>query len=254
MIMIFLKEIVQNFLLGIPVIKRLVWKSHTTGINNDPEKVSVLWNQIITQTSIDGKKVLEIGPGRTDSLLHLAQNANAEKVFAIDVYEYLNKKELANTGIKYCIYDGKQMPFENDFFDVVWSNDTFEHLKFPEITVNELSRILKNDGIAIINIDLRDHYSQGKPENTIFNCLRYPEWLWKLMTSNRSAFVNRLRYSEWLKLFSDAGLEVNQKIIKQSDVILKCYKNNELPYLKPCSETDAITTYLSIIVRKSIFD
>jgi ubiquinone/menaquinone biosynthesis C-methylase UbiE len=248
--MLVLKEIIQNFLLGIPVIKQIAWKWHTTGVNNDPEKVAALWNQILAASPVTGKNVLEIGPGRTDALLFLAQKASAESVFGLDVYAYLDNKTLANKGIGYKIYDGKQMPFENNTFDIVWSNDTFEHLKHPAITVHELSRILKNNGIGIINIDLCDHYSQGKPEKTLFNCLKYPEWLWKIMTSNRSAFVNRLRYSDWMMLFSNAGLEVIQQNTTQSELIRQCFKNNDLPYLKNYSEIDAVTNYLSVIIKK----
>ena len=248
--MLILKEIFQNFLLGIPSIKHLAWKRHTTGINNDPEKATVLWDQVTAITSIKDKTVLEIGPGRTDALLYLAQNSFADQVFALDVYPYLDANKLVEKGVSYYLYDGKQMPFNDETFDLIWSNDTFEHLKHPAITVSELSRILKKDGIAIINIDLSDHYSQGKAERDLFNCLKYPEWLWKLMTSNRSAFVNRLRYSGWMKLFADAGLEVTHQNISQSKEILKCYHNKELAYLQNISEIDAITFYLSVCIKK----
>jgi len=90
--MLILKEITQNLLMGIPVIKELAWKWHTTGINNNPEKVSELLDQITSITSINGKKVLEIGPGRTDAVLYLAQKTGAETVFALDVYAYLDQK------------------------------------------------------------------------------------------------------------------------------------------------------------------
>lgn len=252
--MLILKEILQNLLLGIPVIKHLAWKWHTTGINNDPGKVSALWSQITAGSSVKSKEVLEIGPGRTDALLYLAQKAGAESVFALDVYTYLDNETLTNKGIGYKIYKGKQMPFENNSMDLVWSNDSFEHLKYPAVTVNELSRILKNDGIAIINIDLSDHYSQGKPEKALFNCLKYPEWLWNLMTFNRSAYVNRIRYSDWLMLFSNAGLEVVKQNTTQSEIIRQYYKNNELPYLKNYSEIDAVTAYLSVTVKKSVIN
>ena len=247
--MIILKEIFQNILLGIPAFKQLVWKWHTTGINNDPDKVSDLWEQIIAASSIKGKLVLEIGPGRTDALLYLAQKASAKGVFALDVYPYLNNKILLNEGVEYKIYDGKLMPFENCSIDLIWSNDTFEHLMYPEKTVSELARILKKDGLAIINIDLSDHYSQGKSEKMLFNCLKYPDWLWKIMASNRSAYINRLRCSDWLTLFKNSDLTILSQKTTQSEVIKQLIRKNELPYLQSYSEIHAITNYLSITIK-----
>jgi hypothetical protein len=70
------------------------------------------------------------------------------------------------------------------------------------------------------------------------------------MTSNRSAFVNRFRYSGWMKLFTDAGLEVIQESTTQNEIILQYYQNKTLIYLGNYSEKDAITSYLSIVIKK----
>jgi SAM-dependent methyltransferase len=244
------KEILQNLLMGIPIVKKIAWKKHTTGINNDPEKAHLLWEQIKAVRTPENKTVLEIGPGRTDLLLYNAKKEGAESVHALDVYLYLDTKILESNGIGYNVYKGKSMPFKDGYFDLVWSNDTFEHIKHPEIMLNELYRVLKTDGIVIINIDLTDHYTKGNDESLLFNCLKYPEWLWRLMTSNRSAYVNRIRYTEWLNLLRKAGFHIIVGTMYESEKIKQLCIENRLPYLKNYSEEDAITYYATILVRK----
>src|SRR5947209_959521 len=47
-------------------------------------------------------------------------------------------------------YDGKTLPFENDYFDSVFSSEVFEHIfNLPDI-LKELNRVLKNDGLMLI--------------------------------------------------------------------------------------------------------
>jgi ubiquinone/menaquinone biosynthesis C-methylase UbiE len=248
--MFILKEIIQNLLLGIPAIRHFAWKWHTTGINNNQVKVDELWAQITSVTSTNRKNVLEIGPGRTDALLYLAKSEASKAVFALDVYPYLDVTKLSVDDIDYKVYNGKKMPYPENFIDLIWSNDTFEHLKHPQITVAEINRILSSGGIAIINIDLSDHYSQGKAEILLFNCLKYPDWLWKIMTSNRSAFVNRIRYSGWMEMFKANGFNIIQEEPVQSAIIKDAYKRKLIPYLQNLAEEDAVTKYLTVVLKK----
>ena len=78
----------------------------------------------------------------------------------------------------------------------------------------------------------------------LFDCIRYPEWLWKLMRWNRSSYVNRLRKSEWKRLFHEAGLVLRVEESRVSRQI-----ENTLPtlqYLHKYSRDDAVTNALTV--------
>lgn len=43
-------------------------------------------------------------------------------------------------------YDGINIPFASSSFDIVYSNQVFEHVRFPSLVLNEIRRILKKGG------------------------------------------------------------------------------------------------------------
>lgn len=47
-------------------------------------------------------------------------------------------------------YDGKKIPFENDYFDSLFCGEVIEHLFEPELILKELNRVLKPNGIGIL--------------------------------------------------------------------------------------------------------
>lgn len=48
------------------------------------------------------------------------------------------------------LYDGKKIPFNNDYFDCVLCSEVFEHLFEPDSLLKELNRVLKSGGIMLL--------------------------------------------------------------------------------------------------------
>jgi len=46
-------------------------------------------------------------------------------------------------------YDGKILPFDNEEYDLVYSNQVLEHVRFPDIALSEIQRVLKEGGYFI---------------------------------------------------------------------------------------------------------
>lgn len=90
--------------------------------------------------------------------------------------------------------------------DCFYSVDTLEHIPRPalEKLLAEVRRILKPQGLAINFIDYGDHYARGQP-GLQFNFLTFSDEAWQPYNS-KLQYVNRLRHSEFLDLFSQAGL------------------------------------------------
>ena len=97
-----------------------------------------------------GTAVLERGPGKTIDLIVKAKNDGASSVSIVDIERYLSFNDCERLGIDYRIYDGKILPFNECEFDYLWSKSVFEHIRYPEITVEECYRILKPGGKILI--------------------------------------------------------------------------------------------------------
>ena len=247
-----LKEIVLNQLIKIPAVKNAAKKYHETGLGSNAELINSTFDNFANETSIKNKDLLELGAGKTLDIAVLAKKHGAASVTIVDVERYLDDDQLMTNDIKYVIYDGKQIPLPNSSVDLIWSNDVYEHIRFPEITISENYRLLRQGGIAAHLIDLQDHFSYGKnsPELS-FNCLKYSETIWNLMTWNRSNYVNRLRATDWIELHKSIGFKIISSKFVENKYIKDNYLTDEsLKYLRKFSDVDAIAGQIQIIVKK----
>ena len=91
-----------------------------------------------------GSRILDNGCGRGDFYRGFAHcgmevyGTDIEKVFD-DVYSGINLEQ-------------DRLPFEDDYFDVVFSKSVIEHIHKPENYMNEMYRVLKPGGRIIIMV------------------------------------------------------------------------------------------------------
>lgn len=247
-----LKEVVLNQLIKIPAVKNKARNYHQTGISHNPESFNKTYDSLTRYSPVKGKRVLELGPGKTIEVVLQAKKDGATSVAIVDIENYLTEQQVTENEIDYRIYDGRKIPFPAESFDLIWSNDVYEHIRYPKITIEETYRLLSPGGMAVHIIDLEDHFSYGKNNPDIaLNCLKYPKWLWEMMTWNRSNYVNRLRASDWIEMHESAGF----KIINQHTVINEYIRDNyktkkNLKYLLKYSEYDAVSGAIHLIAQK----
>ena len=75
----------------------------------------------------------------------------------------------------------------------------------------EAKRILKPTSIAIYFVDLSDHFQHRDRSITRINFLRYSDDEWAKIAGKQFAYCNRLRASDYFKLFSDCHFQVLRK-------------------------------------------
>jgi ubiquinone/menaquinone biosynthesis C-methylase UbiE len=198
------KDILQNLLMALPPVRKLAMRRHCTGMKGDPKLVRQAYEALVTASPVHGRRILELGPGQTLDLLTTARNAGAAACAAVDVLPYVDPMRAAEMEIDYRIYDGRRLPFDDASFDVVWAWDVLEHLRQPLEVLREVRRVLAPGGAMVCRVDLRDHYHLADEQHWL-NCLAYPLCVWNAMTWYRSAYVNRLRLSQWQGVFREAG-------------------------------------------------
>ena len=108
--------------------------------------------------------------------------------FGIDISDYAisqAKKRLPNAILKVGNVED-ELPFQEDFFDIVICNDVIEHLENPSIVLKQIQRVLKTNGILYINTpnfnwirkkvfayaDKKEHHISLFPYKALFDLLR----------------------------------------------------------------------------------
>lgn len=103
-----------------------------------------LYKEIVCLIKQLNGKVLDIGCGQKpyESLCNVTEYIGLE----VDTPENrINKKADF-------YYDGKVMPFENDFFDSIISNQVFEHVFNPDDFLQEINRVIKPQGKLLLTV------------------------------------------------------------------------------------------------------
>ena len=92
----------------------------------------------------EGGKVLEIGSGTGWQAKALQENG-----FDVDAIDLDTSRYKENRIYPVVDYDGHNIPFSDDTFDVVFSSNVMEHIPHLSEFQAEIHRVLKSDGVAI---------------------------------------------------------------------------------------------------------
>lgn len=98
--------------------------------------------------------------------------------------------------------------------DFAWSHTVLQHVRCNEFleTMKELRRVLRPNGISSHWVDLKDCLGGA------LNNLRFSTPVWESAIMAESGFyTNRIRYSEMLTLFKEAGFEADVISAKRWD-------------------------------------
>lgn len=110
--------------------------------------------------------------------------------------------------------DARKTQLAEDSIDVVFSTDVLEHVPAQDILaiLLEMRRILRPGGSIVAQINYADHFSYGDPSIGPRNFLHFSEDAWQRHNSDLH-FQNRLRHSQHLALWRQAGFHPEVKAI-----------------------------------------
>jgi len=112
----------------------------------------------------DSSEILEVGAGPANKATRYLASVGG-RVTSIDVDPRVVSNELLDKGV---VYDGREFPFEDGSFDVVFSHAVMEHIEDPIRLVGECHRVLRPGG-AFISIQPNVHsplifFGESDPE------------------------------------------------------------------------------------------
>ena len=238
-----------------------IFNSHTekTGLSND----------------LCDKTVLEIGPGDSIATAIIAKAHGARAILVdtgafvrsdiepyLELVRVLSRQRLSppdlsgcltiddilvRCGARYMTEGLKSIAsIESESVDLIFSQAVLEHVSKREFreTLQECRRILRPDGICSHQVDLRDHLDGA------LNNLRFSERIWESEFFTKSGFyTNRIRYSQMLDLFDQAGYKVKITELQKWDVLPtpRAKLDESFRHLR---EDDLLVSVFDVVMRR----
>lgn len=107
-----------------------------------PERISFIVEKVGR-----GNKVLDLGCRYGELTAYYAKE---NEVIGVDIDEDALKTCEQRLGIKTYLQNlNKQLQFDDNSFDVVTLSEVLEHLPYPDITLSEIKRVLKERGVLV---------------------------------------------------------------------------------------------------------
>lgn len=126
--------------------------------SEDYKKLLTAHNREYLKTYIDivikyakpESKILDLGAGNGLSSKMISECGH--NVIGTDIsYFFLSDSaKFQSANLSYCVCDALDLPFRNESFDVVCSNELIEHITDAQKSLLEMVRVLKKNGILVI--------------------------------------------------------------------------------------------------------
>ncbi|MEW6558556.1 MAG: methyltransferase domain-containing protein [Elusimicrobiota bacterium] len=103
---------------------------------------------------LTGKKVIDVGCGYGELLEEIDAHYKCS-LYGVDIIDIRLAELLKKLPGRIIIKNSdiqSNIPFPNDYFDIVFLLETLEHLKNPDKCIEEIKRIVKEDGLIVLTI------------------------------------------------------------------------------------------------------
>jgi len=165
---------------------------------------------------LEGKRVLELGPGDTRAIALLAKQAGARSWDGFDAFDIQSRdaryletiyRPLVGEDARRLLDDCKMHASPDSLrgrgpFDLVLSRAVLEHVRDLDGLFRMLADVVTDDAVLIHKVDLRSH---GVERHHALDFLRFGDAAWRAMSSHVD-LPNRERVSHYLDLAERAGL------------------------------------------------
>lgn len=103
-----------------------------------------------------GSKILDIGCQRGDLCSTLKRLGH--EPYGVEVVEdLLEDAQREYPSLNFRLADCEtSIPFEDEFLDIAWAGDVIEHIRFTDVFINEINRVLKKGGLFILTTPMHN--------------------------------------------------------------------------------------------------
>ena len=150
-------------------------------------------NKYLDKLSSDKKKVIEIGCGSGSNINMLNETRNDVECSTLDNSEVavdLIKQRIPNSYLADC----RETPFEDNKFELIFSAGLMEHFRDEKPFINEMKRILEDNGYLVTFVPARISLWQLYQ---LFHLGRWQHGYEKSYTYNSNFWTNRFNITRF---------------------------------------------------------
>lgn len=153
------------------------------------------------------KNALDIGCASGYMLSEIAKKIPDRAYYGVDVYSdaiFYAKKNYPK--IKFKVGHAEKLPYKNNYFDLVISYETAEHVENPTLMLKEIKRVLKKNGKLLLAMD------SGV---LVFRIIWF---LWEHTKGKvwKNAHINPFHHDHLEKLILENGLKLEKKFFSHA--------------------------------------
>ncbi len=114
-------------------------------------KRETILSQVISNLNLFQPKILDLGCGNGNQIKNIVELVSATETFGIDI-DQTKLKEAEKNGVSGIRADlnTDEVPFDDDYFDLIILSEVIEHLLNPDNALKEAYRVLKSGGVFIV--------------------------------------------------------------------------------------------------------
>jgi SAM-dependent methyltransferase len=252
-------EAAKNLLMAFPAVAKWRVKRGRTATDLDVDRYAMKPFSALRAVPVQGRSILEVGPGDHASVGMLALGAGAADYSALDRFLgdvggpaarrfYARVAERApievkngwmERGVDPAKYPWPDISFHEGSleaaarslprFDVVFSHAVLEHLSSPARAFKAMWALVKPGGDMVHLVDYGPHDRWLRHDNPL-TFLAIPPSLWRAMGSNRG-IPNRVRHPEMMDHARRAGFEVIARVTQtfSDDAVRRIARYVDIP-------------------------
>ncbi len=152
------------------------------------------------------ENILDIGCADGTFTKIVFQKTGARKLVGIDVLkssiDYAKKRFFKNKQMKFKVSDAHNLPFKAQEFDAVFCLEALEHVVDPSRVLQEIYRVLKKGGYAVILVP---------SENWLFHGIIWPLWqMWPGKNIWEDTHLHNFSNNFLEKLLEQSSLKIKE--------------------------------------------
>lgn len=188
---------------------------------------------------LSGKCILDLGCGVGGKTVSLAERWKVKNICGIDINENSIKAAMLfsasrrnkNINYNFAVGCGEALPYKDETFDAIVSNDVFEHVRSLEETVLECKRVLKSGGI-LFSVFPSYYFPFGGAHLNLATKTPFIQWFFNPETLNVAYkeimasrgkeaywYHNKKEDDNWQTLYG--GIGINGTTIRKFESIVK---------------------------------
>jgi len=109
--------------------------------------IHLLLERLIPELPTKKINILDIGCGDGRSVDLFRKKIPSMEWLGLDLESSPEVASRTRADCNFRFYNGTDIPFDDQQFDIVFANQVFEHVRHPEVVLREINRVLVNNGI-----------------------------------------------------------------------------------------------------------